>query len=231
MVLSPGQDVLERHRVVTQSSTAVHEVWEVPPQALRAQLRAVLDDMGADVVKTGMLPTPESVEVVVAELGDQPLVVDPVGVASTGSRLASDDAVAAVRELLLPRATVVTPNLDEVTALTGVVVSGEDGLLEGARALHALGPRWVLVTGGHLPGEPVDLLYDGTSGAALRGSRVVTPHTHGTGCTLAAALAGFLALGDDVPVAARRARNLVHLALQRGYPLGEGAGPVHASAT
>jgi hydroxymethylpyrimidine/phosphomethylpyrimidine kinase len=217
--------------VTAQSSTAVHDAWEVPATALRAQIRAVLDDIGADVVKTGMLPSAEAVEVVLAELGDQPLVVDPVGVASTGPRLASVLAGAVLRDRLLPRATVVTPNLDEVTALTGVVVSGEDGLLEAARAVHALGPRWVLVTGGHLPGEPADLLYDGTSGVSLRGRRVDTPHTHGTGCTLAAALAGFLALGDPVPVAARRAKNLVHLALQRGYPLGEGPGPVHVTPT
>jgi hydroxymethylpyrimidine/phosphomethylpyrimidine kinase len=214
--------------VTAQSTVAVEEVWVVPAEALRAQLRAVLDDIGADVVKTGMLPTAESVEVVVAEMGDRPLVVDPVGVASTGRRLAGEDAVAAVRELLLPRAAVVTPNLDEVAALTGAVVTGEEGLLEAARAVHALGPRWVLVTGGHLPGEPVDLLYDGESGAALRGPRLATTSTHGSGCTLAAALSGFLALGDPVPVAARRARNLVRLALQHGYPLGSGPGPVAA---
>jgi hydroxymethylpyrimidine/phosphomethylpyrimidine kinase len=217
--------------VTAQSSVAVHGVWDVPADALRAQLRAVLDDIGADVVKTGMLPSAEAVEVVVAELGDEPLVVDPVGVASTGRRLASDDAVAALRDVLLPRALVVTPNLDEVTALTGAVVTGEEGLLEAARAVHALGPRWVLVTGGHLPGEPVDLLYDGASGSALRGPRLTTTSTHGTGCTLAAALAGFLALGDPVPVAARRARNLVRLALQQGYPLGQGRGPVGATRT
>ena len=216
--------------VTAQDTAAVHGVWEVPPEALRAPLRAVLDDIGADVVKTGMLPSASAVGVVVDELGDQPLVVDPVGVSSSGQRLASAEAVAALRDQLLPRATVVTPNLDEVAALTGVVVRDEAGLLDAARAVHALGPTWVLVTGGHLAGDPLDLLYDGRCATTLRGPRLETPHTHGTGCTLAAGLAGFMALGDPVPVAARRARNLVRLALQRGYPLGRGPGPVHATS-
>jgi hydroxymethylpyrimidine/phosphomethylpyrimidine kinase len=215
--------------VTAQASTGVHGVWEVPPEALRAQIRAVLDDIGADVVKTGMLPTPEAVAVVADEVGERPLVVDPVGVSSTGQRLAGDEATAALRELLLPRATVVTPNLDEVAALTGVVATDASVLAAAARAVHALGPRWVLVTGGHLAGAPVDLLYDGDAALELSGPRVSTPHTHGTGCTLASALAGYLALGDSVPVAARRAKNLVRLALQQGYPLGAGAGPVHAT--
>jgi hydroxymethylpyrimidine/phosphomethylpyrimidine kinase len=215
--------------VTAQDSTAVHEVWPVPADALRAQLRAVLDDIGADVVKTGMLPSAEAVATVAAEIGDLPLVVDPVGVSSTGHRLASSEALDALRRVLLPRATVVTPNLAEVEALTGVVVRTAEDLLDGARAVHALGPRWVLLTGGHLPGEPLDLLYDGTTAHELRGPRVATRHTHGTGCTLAAALAGYLALGDPVPEAARRAKALVTQALSRGYALGRGAGPVNAS--
>lgn len=214
--------------VTAQDSTAVHGFWEVPEQALRAQLRAVLDDLGADVVKTGMLPSAAAVGLVAAEVGDLALVVDPVGVSSTGQRLADPAAVTALRDVLIPRATVVTPNLDEVTALTGVVVSDVSGMLEAARAVHALGPRWVLVTGGHLVGDPVDLLYDGTTAQELAGPRVDTRHTHGTGCTLAAALAGYLALGDPVPVAAARAKQLVRQALERGYALGGGVGPVAA---
>jgi hydroxymethylpyrimidine/phosphomethylpyrimidine kinase len=215
--------------VTAQDTTAVHDVWEVPVEVLRAQLRAVLDDIGADVVKTGMLPTPRAVATVASEIGDLPLVVDPVGISSTGHPLTSRDAMDALRRELLPRATVVTPNLAEVEALTGVVVSDAAGLLAGARAVLALGPRWVLLTGGHLPGEPLDLLYDGTTAHELRGPRVTTRHSHGTGCTLAAALAGYLALGEPVPEAARRAKAFVTEALRAGYPLGHGAGPVNAS--
>jgi hydroxymethylpyrimidine/phosphomethylpyrimidine kinase len=210
--------------VTAQSTLAVHEVWPVPADVLRAQLRAVLDDIGADVVKTGMLPTAESVAVVADEIGDLPLVVDPVGVSSTGRRLGDPEALRA----LLPRALVVTPNVAEVEALTGVVVAATSDLLDAAKAVLALGPRWVLVTGGHLPGDPVDLLYDGTTAHELRGPRVDTPHDHGTGCTLASALAGHLALGKDVPEAAALAKQAVTSALRRGYPLGGGAGPVRA---
>jgi hydroxymethylpyrimidine/phosphomethylpyrimidine kinase len=212
--------------VTAQSTTAVHEVWPVPPEALRAQLRAVLDDIGADVVKTGMLPTAEAVHVVADEVGERPLVVDPVGVSSTGHALGDDAAREALRGVLLPRATVVTPNLAEVEALTGVVVTDAADLRDAAKAVHALGPRWVLVTGGHLPGDPHDLLYDGTTAHELRGPRVDTRDTHGTGCTLAAGVAGYLALGLDVLDAADRAKTLVTQALRHSYPLGRGAGPV-----
>lgn len=212
--------------VTAQSTVSVDGVWELPVEAVRAQLRAVLDDVGADVVKTGMLPSAETVEAVADAVGGLPLVVDPVGVSSTGQALASAPAVEALRTLLLPLATVVTPNLAEVTALTGVEVRTRDGLRSAADAVLALGPRWVLVTGGHLEGEPVDLLYDGSTVHELVGHRVVTPHTHGTGCTFAAALAGFLALGEPVPAAAQRAKKVVTAALERAYPLGRGSGPV-----
>jgi hydroxymethylpyrimidine/phosphomethylpyrimidine kinase len=210
--------------VTAQNTLAVQGIWPVPVDSLRAQLRAVLDDIGADVVKTGMLPSAESVACVAEEIGDLPLVVDPVGLSSTGQRLGDPDALRA----LLPRALVVTPNLAEVEALTGVVVTSSGDLLDAAKAVHALGPRWVLVTGGHLAGEPLDLLYDGTTARELRGERVDTPNDHGTGCTLASALAGHLARGRDVPGAAVLAKRVVAEALRRSYPLGGGAGPIRA---
>lgn len=216
--------------VTAQDTLAVHGSWPVSEQALRAQLRAVLDDIGADVVKTGMLPSAAAVAAVADEVGDLPLVVDPVGVSSTGHQLSPPEALTALRERLLPQAVVVTPNLAEVAALTGFVAVEADDLEQAALAVLALGPRWVLVTGGHLPGDPVDLLHDGTTAHLLRGQRVHTTHTHGTGCTLAAALAGYLALGEPVPVAAARAKDLVTKALEGSYPLGRGPGPVHACA-
>jgi hydroxymethylpyrimidine/phosphomethylpyrimidine kinase len=212
--------------VTAQSTRAVEGVWEVPADAVRAQLRAVLDDIGADVVKTGMLPSASTVELVAQAVGGRPLVVDPVGVSSTGHRLVSGEALEAMRTVLLPLALVVTPNLAEVEALTGVRVADAAGLREAAQAVHALGPAWVLVTGGHLTGEPVDLLFDGDTSYELPGARVTTEHDHGSGCTFAAALAGFLALGDPIPVAARLAKELVADALRNAYPLGSGAGPV-----
>lgn len=212
--------------VTAQSSTAVTHVHDVPVESVSAQLRAVLDDIGADVVKTGMLSTAAVVLAVADAVAGLPLVVDPVGVSSTGQSLLSPEALELLRSRLLPLALVVTPNLAEVGALTGLVVTSADQLEEAARAVHALGPQWVLVKGGHLPGPPVDLLYDGSTATHLDGVRVDSPHTHGTGCALASALAGYLALGEDVPQAAAHAKELVTEAIRRGYPLGAGPGPV-----
>jgi hydroxymethylpyrimidine/phosphomethylpyrimidine kinase len=212
--------------VTAQDSLAVHGTWDVPSEAVTAQLRAVLDDLGADVVKAGMLATEGTVRAVVAAVRGLPLVVDPVGVSSTGQSLLTPAALVALRELLLPLATVVTPNLAEVTALTGFVVRDQGDLPTAAAAVHALGPRWVLVTGGHLPGPPVDLLYDGTTATELAGARVATAHTHGTGCALASALAGHLALGATVPQAAALAKACVTVASGGGYQVGRGPGPV-----
>ena len=212
--------------VTAQSSTDVLDVHDVPEASVRAQLAAVLSDLGADVVKTGMLGHPGAVAAVAEAVAGRPLVVDPVGVSSTGRSLLSPEALDLLRSSLLPLATVVTPNLAEVAALSGVHVDGEADLLRAAEAVLALGPQWVLVTGGHLPGPPVDLLCDGDQVHRLAGERVDSAHTHGTGCTLASALAGHLALGEDVPGAARKAKALVTQAIRRGYPMGAGAGPV-----
>ena len=217
--------------VTAQDSLAVHGIWELPGEAVRAQLAAVLGDLGADAVKTGMLAGVAAVEAVVDAVRRAegvPLVVDPVGVSSTGQALLSPAALALLRSALLPLATVVTPNLAEVQALTGVEVRSEGDLLVAARAVHDLGPRWVLVKGGHLLGPPTDLLYDGTTATRLTGPRVDSPHTHGTGCTLASALAAGLAQGCDVQQAAQRAKDVVTEAIRRGYPLGQGPGPVRA---
>ena len=214
--------------VTAQSSVAVEDVHVDPVASVRAQLAAILGDVGADAVKTGMLACADIVLAVAEAVQGRPLVVDPVGFASTGGILQEPGTVEALRDQLLPLATVVTPNLAEVFLLTGFVVRDENDLAEAARRVHALGPQWVLVKGGHLAGDPLDLLYDGSSATVLRGSRVDSPHTHGTGCTLAAALAGRLALGDDVPAAAAAAKALVTEAIRRGYPLGAGPGPVRA---
>jgi hydroxymethylpyrimidine/phosphomethylpyrimidine kinase len=213
--------------VTAQSSLAVTDVYDLPEASIRAQLAAVLDDLGADLVKTGMLSTPEAVVAVAEALDGRPLVVDPVGVSSTGRSLLRPEALAVLRSHLLPLATVVTPNLAEVAALTGLQVRDTEDLESAARAVHALGPQWVLVKGGHLPGPPTDLLYDGRAAVLLEGPRVATEHTHGTGCTLAAALSAYLARGEEVPSAARQAKAFVTDALRHAYPMGAGAGTLH----
>ena len=215
--------------VTAQNSLGVQGVWDLPADAVRAQIRSVVDDIGVDAVKTGMLSSAALVSLVVSELArtDAPVVVDPVAVSKHGDPLLADDAVEVVRSLLLPRATVVTPNLDEVEVLTGLKVDEPAGLAQAAEALLELGPRWVLVKGGHLPGpEAVDLLTDGRREFVLRAPRHDVRNTHGTGCTLASAIASRLALGDDVPDAVRAAKHYVTGAVEAGFPLGGGIGPV-----
>jgi hydroxymethylpyrimidine/phosphomethylpyrimidine kinase len=214
--------------VTAQNSLGVQGYWELPPEAVRAQLDSVLSDIGAQAIKTGMLASTELVETVAAVLAnvDVPVVVDPVGVSKHGDSLLAPDAVDAVRSALLPVATVVTPNLWEVEQLTGVKVEEEPGLSEAAAAVKELGPRWVLVKGGHLPGEPVDLLSDGDNEYRFPGRRLDNAHTHGTGCTLASAVASYLALGKDMVSAVRAAKEYVTGAIEGGFALGAGIGPV-----
>ena len=215
--------------VTAQNSVGVQGYWELPTEAVRAQLASVLGDIGVDAVKTGMLASTELVETVAAVLaeGPAPVVVDPVGVSKHGDSLLAADAVAAVRDRLLPVADLVTPNLYEVQQLTGVKVTEESGLRRAADAVLALGPRAVLVKGGHLTGDAVDLLVtrDGVE-RELRAPRLDNRHTHGTGCTLASAIASRLALGDPLPDAVAAAKDYVTGAIVAGFPLGAGIGPV-----
>jgi hydroxymethylpyrimidine/phosphomethylpyrimidine kinase len=182
-----------------------------------------------DATKTGMLasaPIIEAVAGAVERFALPNLVVDPVAASKHGDPLLRPDAVAALRERLAPMATVITPNLGEVKLLCGVEVRGPEDLLDAARAMHELGPRWVLVKGGHLPGgDAVDLLWDGRQAVELTAPRLVTPHTHGTGCTLASAIAANLADGLDVVTAVQAAKRYLSGAIAGGFPLGKGIGP------
>lgn len=214
--------------VTAQNSVGVQGYWELPPDAVRAQLDSVLSDIGVQAVKTGMLASARLVETVADVLADVgvPVVIDPVGVSKHGDSLLQADAVQAVKERLVPLATVVTPNLWEVEQLTGLKVVEEARLPEAADAVKALGPGWVLVKGGHLPGDPVDLLFDGEAEHRFPASRLDNVHTHGTGCTMASAIASRLACGDGVLAAVARAKEYVTGAIAAGYPLGGGIGPV-----
>ncbi|MGW9436507.1 bifunctional hydroxymethylpyrimidine kinase/phosphomethylpyrimidine kinase [Streptomyces sp. NPDC055607] len=216
--------------VTAQNSRGVQGVWELPAEAVRAQYRSVVDDIGVQAVKTGMLATAPLVETVAELLADTgaPVVVDPVGVSKHGDPLLAASALDSVRTKLLPLATVATPNLDEVTQLTGVRVAHEADMRTAAGAVLAYGPAWVLIKGGHLPtgGEAVDLLTDGEEEHWLRAPRHDNRHTHGTGCTLASAVASGLAKGRTVPEAVREAKEYVTGAIAAGFALGAGIGPV-----
>ncbi|MDT0395762.1 MULTISPECIES: bifunctional hydroxymethylpyrimidine kinase/phosphomethylpyrimidine kinase [Streptomyces] len=215
--------------VTAQNSLGVQGAWELPAEAVRAQYRSVVDDIGVQAVKTGMLSSAELVETV-ADLvtgTGVPVVVDPVGVSKHGDPLLAASALDSVRSRLLPVATVATPNLDEVAQLTSVHVDSEAGMRRAAEAILAFGPRWALIKGGHLPGDAVDLLTDGSSEHWLRAPRHDNRHTHGTGCTLASAIASELAKGRAVPEAVAAAKAYVTGAIASGFALGRGLGPVN----
>ncbi|MFH8566226.1 bifunctional hydroxymethylpyrimidine kinase/phosphomethylpyrimidine kinase [Streptomyces sp. NPDC017988] len=214
--------------VTAQNSLGVQGFWELPADAVRAQYRSIVDDIGVQAVKTGMLASAELVETVAELLAgtDAPAVVDPVGVSKHGDSLLAASALDSVRTKLLPAATLATPNLDEVAQLTGVEVTSEDGMRRAAAAVLAYGPQWVLIKGGHLRGDAVDLLTDGSEEHVLRAPRHDNRHTHGTGCTLASAIAAQLAKGQDVPTAVAAAKEYVTGAIAAGFALGGGIGPV-----
>jgi hydroxymethylpyrimidine/phosphomethylpyrimidine kinase len=216
--------------LTAQNTLGVWAAHEVPPEVVAAQIDAVVEDLGVDGAKTGMLASAAIVDAVAGRVRHwglgRVLVVDPVMVAKSGDRLLREDAVEALGERLLPLAAVVTPNVPEAEVLVGRPLSGEDDLREAAREIAALGARAVLMKGGHLPGDPVDLLFDGQRFHRFPARRVATTSTHGTGCTLAAAIAARLALGDDVVAAVGAAKAYLTGALEHARPLGHGHGPV-----
>ncbi|HEY8372537.1 MAG TPA: bifunctional hydroxymethylpyrimidine kinase/phosphomethylpyrimidine kinase [Pseudonocardiaceae bacterium] len=225
--------------VTVQNSTGVASYHEIPVDTVVGQIEAVVTDIGVQAVKTGMLASAEIIRAVgetcrrlgIGRDGTVPFVVDPVAASMHGDPLLRDDALDALRELLA-QATLVTPNLDEVRLLTGVDVRDRAGLLEAARAVHELGPQWVLIKAGHLVEdlECVDLLHgitdDGEVRIELPGPRFTTPHTHGGGDTLASAITSALAYGASVPDAVRFGKRYVVSAVRDAYPLGAGVGPV-----
>lgn len=216
--------------ITAQNTLGVRAVELLDPALVTAQIEAVLDDIGADAVKTGMLGSSAIIEAVAATLrraNVPPLVVDPVMVAKSGDRLLAADAIATLCRELLPLALVVTPNLPEASVLLERSVTQESDLAPAARALHTLGPRYVLLKGGHLPGDAVDLLYDGERFVELRAARIPTRHTHGTGCTYAAAITALLARGLPVEPAVREARAYLLGAIAAAEAIGGGHGPVN----
>jgi hydroxymethylpyrimidine/phosphomethylpyrimidine kinase len=223
--------------VTVQNTVGVTGVHTLPPETVAAQIEAVATDIGLDAVKTGMLATSAIIRAIAAACdrvgigadGPTPFVVDPVAASVHGEQLLADEALDAFRSLLFPRATLVTPNLDEVRLLVGVEVHDRAAQYEAAKLLHAMGPRYVLVKGGHLVEDVdvcVDLLYDGHTFTELSGPRFATGDTHGSGDNMASATAAALARGMAVPEAVAFGKRFVVEAVRHAYPLGAGHGPV-----
>jgi hydroxymethylpyrimidine/phosphomethylpyrimidine kinase len=214
--------------ITAQNTVGVTAVHAIPPDTILAQVRAVSADIGVDAVKIGMLGNPETIEAVAAALDEldegTPVVLDPVMVAESGAQLLEPDAHSALVTLLVPRATVVTPNVPEARALTA---AGGDLDIEGlARAVHGLGPRAVVVTGGHRE-QAIDTFFDGERLVEIPGERYPDGAAHGSGCTHSSVLAARLAWGDDGLTAARAAKQLASRAVADGLTeIGAGAGPV-----
>ena len=218
--------------LTVQNSRGVQAVHPVAPEVVAAQLDAVLSDFPVAAVKMGMLATPEIVATVAARLTalDAPVVLDPVLAAGGGFPLLEEAGITALKEKLFPLTYLLTPNVSEAARLTGLTVESPADLEGAARRLKNLGPRWVLAKGGHLAGEPVDVLTDGLNAHHLPGQRLAAPNHHGSGCLLASACAAGLAQGLALPEAVHRARSLTAQALTYGLPLGAGPGPVNPYA-
>ncbi len=215
--------------ITVQNTLGVHGVFPIPPEVIEAQARAVLDDIGADAIKTGMLGDARIVELagrLIAEAG-VPAVVDPVMAAKDGASLLDPYALGAVREALIPHATLFTPNAPEAAALTGLTVETTDDLRRAGEALLKLGCDAVLMKGGHIAGyRVIDLLLTPVSETRFESGRLDTRHTHGTGCTLASACAAGLAQGMALEHAVRRAHDYVQQAIRRAPGFGAGHGPL-----
>ncbi|KQS00269.1 hydroxymethylpyrimidine/phosphomethylpyrimidine kinase [Williamsia sp. Leaf354] len=223
--------------VTVQNSLGVSAVHTIPPEVVAGQIRAVVTDIGVQAMKTGMLANGAIIDAIVdvaAEVGlgrDRaiPLVVDPVCASMHGHQLLAPEAMDTLRDRLIPIATVVTPNLDEVRLITGIDVVDGDTQRQAAVVLHEMGAQWAMVKGGHLRSSPrsADILYDGTEFLEFEHVRIDTPHDHGAGDTLASAMCSALAHGMSVPDAATFAKAWVSESIRWSYPLGKGHGPVN----
>ena len=216
--------------LTAQNTTGVYAVLEIDPKFVVGQIEACVSDIGCDAVKTGMLASTAIIDAVAAVISDQrlaPLVVDPVMIAKSGAQLLKPDAIEALRTKLLPLATVVTPNLHEAGALTGREIKTLAQMKEASRAIRELGPKNVVIKGGHLQTIAADVLYDGREFVEFRGERIDTKNTHGTGCIFASAIAANLAHKKTVRESVTAAKDFITAAIRTSLAVGKGYGPAN----
>jgi hydroxymethylpyrimidine/phosphomethylpyrimidine kinase len=220
--------------ITVQNTVRVSQVKVLEPELVAAQIAAVIEDIPPQAAKTGALGSADMVENVAlaAARFTFPLVVDPVMISKHGLPLIDQSAISSLRLLLLPRAALLTPNIPEAEALTGASIRTVDDMRCAAQRLHFMGPRAVLIKGGHLEAaDSIDVLFDGTAFHEFPAERVATQHTHGTGCTYSAAITAGLALGLDLLEAVARAKRYIHEAIRTNPGLGHGSGPVNHHAS
>lgn len=219
--------------LTAQNTVGVQGIYEIPASFVEKQIDSVLSDIGADAIKTGMLANQEIIDIVSKKIRQyriKKVVVDPVMISKSGAPLLKEGAQSALIKKLLPLAWVVTPNLMEASAITGLKVHSIDTMKESAHHIFQLGAKHVVVKGGHLKGMAVDLLFDGDRFIEIKRQRIETKNTHGTGCTFASAIATQLAKGDSVEEAVKKAKDFITHAIQSGFDLGKGVGPTNPSA-
>jgi hydroxymethylpyrimidine/phosphomethylpyrimidine kinase len=216
--------------ITAQNTVRVTAILALSPQMVAAQIDAVITDIGAHALKTGMLANAKIIETVVKKIQEhrlRNLVVDPVMVATSGDLLIKKNAVAALRSRLIPLAAVVTPNIPEAEELTGMALRTSEDIEESARQIVAMGAKSVVIKGGHRAGPAVDLYYDGKKFIAFHAPRIRTKNTHGTGCTFSAAIAAYLARGEKVERAVDLSKKYITAAITKAFAVGSGHGPVH----
>ena len=216
--------------VTAQNTRGVTKIATLAPEMVTAQIEAVIADIGAHALKTGMLANAgiiASVAQAIQKHRLRNLVIDPVMVATSGDLLIKKNAIAALRARLIPLATVVTPNVAEAEALTGMTLTKPEDFAEAARQIVDMGAASVIIKGGHRAGPALDLFYDGRTFLPLHARRIRTKNTHGTGCTFSAAIAAYLAKGEKIESAVVLAKKYITSAIAKAFPVGSGHGPVH----
>ena len=216
--------------VTAQNTQGVFDVQDITPSVIANQIKAIFDDIRVDAIKIGMVSRPETIEIIAQTLKSYPLpplVIDPVMISKSGYDLLQPEAKKALIEILLPMATLITPNLPEAEVIVGYRIDTLELMKKAAVDLHQLGCQYVLVKGGHLADDATDVLYDGEMFYLLEAKRLMSINTHGTGCTLSSAIAANLAKGLHVKDAVQEAKAYITEAIGFGFPLGHGVGPVH----
>lgn len=216
--------------VTAQNTQGVFAVQDIEPNVIALQINAIFDDIEVDAVKIGMVSVPETIETIVARLlvyQPRNVVVDPVMVSKSGYHLLEPRAQSVLIEKLLPLADVATPNIPEAEVITGMKIADLAGMEEAARRIFAMGPKNVLIKGGHLTGESTDILFDGKKMQYFRAARIPTKNTHGTGCTLSSAIAANLGRGLPVTEAIKCAKDYITVAIEHALSIGKGVGPTH----
>ncbi len=214
--------------LTAQNTRGISAVMDIPAEFVGQQLDAVAADIPPDALKTGMLRSAEIVETVAVKVGEHQLknlVIDPAIRSKSGATLLDSDAIGMLKQRLLPLALMITPNIDEAEMLARIPIRSLDDMENGAKVIHDLGVQYVLIKGGHLEGDPVDLLFDGERFDRFGGTRIPALDTHGTGCVLSAAIAAHLALGESVVESVRLSKVLITEAIRHGLRIGHGQGP------